>query len=57
MEFSGGSCQLALWLYLGKISNQKDQNKTNEAAAANAANDDFNRALSACLTGRGYSVQ
>ena len=20
MEFSGGSCQLALWLYLGKIS-------------------------------------
>jgi hypothetical protein len=36
---------------------QKDQNKTNEAAAANAANDDFNRALSACLTGRGYSVQ
>ena len=35
---------------------QKDQNKTNEAAA-NTANDAFNRALSACLTGRGYSVQ
>ena len=42
---------------LKRRHDQKDQNKTNEAAAANAANDDFNRALSACLTGRGYSVQ
>ncbi len=36
---------------------QRDQNKTNEAATANTASDNFNRALSACLTGRGYSVQ
>ena len=42
---------------LKRAFGQKDQNNANQAAAANAANDNFNRALSACLTGRGYSVQ
>ena len=36
---------------------QRDQNRYDEAAASDAANNDFNRALSACLTGRGYSVK
>ena len=35
---------------LKRAFGQRDQNKANQSAAADAANDGFNRALSACLT-------
>jgi hypothetical protein len=36
---------------------QMDANKTAPATGANEAANNYNRALGACLTGRGYSVQ
>lgn len=36
---------------------QKDANQAASAAAANDAANNYNRALGACLTGRGYTVQ
>jgi hypothetical protein len=36
---------------------QKDANREAESAASNEAANNYNRALGACLTGRGYSVQ
>lgn len=36
---------------------QRDANKAGSSAAANNAADNYNRALGACLSGRGYTVQ
>ena len=36
---------------------QKDANQAASSAAANDAANNYNRALGACLTGRGYTVQ
>lgn len=36
---------------------QKDANKAASSTAANDAANNYNRALGACMTGRGYSVQ
>jgi len=36
---------------------QKDANQAASSAAANEAANNYNRALGACLTGRGYTVQ
>lgn len=36
---------------------QKDANQAASSSAVNAAANNYNRALGACLTGRGYSVQ
>jgi hypothetical protein len=37
--------------------NQKDENKASQESAANEATNNYNRALGACLSGRGYTVQ
>jgi hypothetical protein len=36
---------------------QRDANKAGSSAASNEAANNYNRALGACLTGRGYTVQ